>query len=89
MILERPWQSGEAPEAWKTGNVCPIFKKGKTEELGNYRPARLISLPEKVMEPILLEDVSKDVRDKKVTGRSQHGFAKAEIMLCQSGSLLR
>ncbi|KAK4829731.1 hypothetical protein QYF61_006192 [Mycteria americana] len=89
VILERPWQLGEAPEAWKAGNMHPIFKKGETEELGNYRPVSLLSLHGKVMEHILLEAISKDVRDKKVTGRSQHGFSRGEIMPCPSGNLLR
>lgn len=35
-------QSGEAAEAWKTGNTCSVFKKGKTEELAKYRPVSLI-----------------------------------------------
>lgn len=88
IILERPWQSGEAPEAWKTGNVHPVFKKDKTEHLGNYRPVSFISLPGKVMEHVLLEAISKDVGDK-VAGRSQHGFAKGEIVPYQSAGLLR
>ena len=29
IIFERSWQPGEVPSDWKTGNIPPIFKKGK------------------------------------------------------------
>ncbi|GAB0176407.1 mitochondrial enolase superfamily member 1 [Grus japonensis] len=47
IIFEKSWQSGEVPADWKRGNIIPIFKKGKKEDPGNYRPclARLWSRP--------------------------------------------
>ena len=50
IILERSWRTGEVPEDWRTANVTPTFKKGKKEDLGNYRPVSLTSIPRKVME---------------------------------------
>ncbi|KFV80740.1 RNA-directed DNA polymerase from mobile element jockey, partial [Struthio camelus australis] len=65
IIFERSWRSGEVPEDWKKTNVTPVFKKGKKEEPGNYRPVSLTSIPGKVMEQLLLEVLTKHVEDKK------------------------
>ena len=72
IIFERSWRTGEVPEDWRTANVTPIFKKGKKEDLGNYRPVSLTSVPRKVMRQLILEVISRHVKDKKVIRNSQH-----------------
>lgn len=48
------WLSGEVPGDWNKESITPIFKKGKKENPGNYRPVSLMSLSGKTAEHILL-----------------------------------
>ncbi|KGL84293.1 RNA-directed DNA polymerase from mobile element jockey, partial [Tinamus guttatus] len=66
IIFERSWRAGEVLEAWKKASVTPVFKKGKKEDPGNYRPISLTSVPGKVMEQLILETISRYVKEKKV-----------------------
>ncbi|CAM4469255.1 unnamed protein product [Lepidochelys kempii] len=81
IIFENTWQSGEVPDDWKKADVVPIFKKGKKEDPGNYRPVSLTSVPGKIMEQVLKKSILKHLEERKVIRNSQHGFTKGKSCL--------
>ncbi|KFQ08859.1 hypothetical protein N330_09866, partial [Leptosomus discolor] len=66
ILFGKSWGTGEVPEDWRKANVTPVFKKGKKEDLGNYRPVSLTSIPGKVMEQLTLGTVSRHIKHKRV-----------------------
>ncbi|GAB0182551.1 mitochondrial enolase superfamily member 1 [Grus japonensis] len=81
IIFEWSWESGEVSVDWKLANVVPIFKKGKKEDPGNYRPVSLTSVPGKIVEKIMLGVIEKHLKDNTVIGHSQHGFVRGRACL--------
>ncbi|CAM4670924.1 unnamed protein product [Lepidochelys kempii] len=81
IIFENSWQKRDVPDDWKKANVVPIFKKGKKEDPGNYRPVSLTSVPVKIMEQVLKESILKHLDERKVIRNSQHGFTKGKSCL--------
>ncbi|KFP68848.1 hypothetical protein N322_02266, partial [Cariama cristata] len=65
IIYQPSWLTGEVPDDWRLANVPPIYKQGRKEDPGNYRPVSLTSVPGKVMEQIILSEITRHVKDNQ------------------------
>lgn len=75
------WITWEVPDEWRLVNVMLIYKKGWMEDLGNCKHVSLISVLRKVMEQIILSEITKRVWDNQGITPSQHGFTKGRSFL--------
>mgnify|MGYP001856981673 CR=1 FL=1 len=80
IIFQWSWESGEVPVNWKPVNI-PIFKKGKKEDPGTYKPVSVTSVPEKNREKIMLGLTEKYLKDNVVIGQRQHRFMREKSFL--------
>ena len=61
--------------------MTPVYKKGHREDLGNHRPVRLTSVPGKVMEQIVLGEITRHVHGIHGIRPSQHAFMEGRSCL--------
>jgi Reverse transcriptase (RNA-dependent DNA polymerase) len=73
-IFRKSLRETVVPRDWKTATVTPIFKKGKRADPGNYRPVSLTSLPCKVLESIIKDNIMQHLLGNNLLKESQHGF---------------
>ena len=74
VICTRSYETGELPREWKSANVVPIYKKGSKHLPINYRPVSLTCLYSKIMEHILVSQISWHLDVHNILLRNQHGF---------------
>ena len=74
LIFMKSMQSGVVPQDWRDANVTPIFKKGSKHSTDNYRPVSLTSIPCKIMESIMKDEMLDYLLRHSLLKSSQHGF---------------
>ena len=72
-IYNKVVNTSTIPSLWKTGRIIPLLKPGKPADKGpSYRPISLLSPPAKILESVLLPEISESVHLED----HQHGFRK-------------
>ena len=74
-------QQRKAVVDWKRQNIAPIFKKGSKNVPGNYRPISLTSVPGKILESIITDNIVKHLESNQLILDSQHGFRSGRSCL--------
>lgn len=67
-------QQGKYPSELKTGIVRPIHKKGKLNDLANYRPITILPAINKIIEKFICDQIHTFYRDNDIISKSQYGF---------------
>ncbi|KAI5692261.1 hypothetical protein M8J77_000491 [Diaphorina citri] len=78
-------KNSHIPQGLKTSSITPLFKKGKPDELRNYRPVGNLPIIEKVLEKHLNNLTKKYLEENSILPEFQHGFqsGKSTITLLQ------
>ena len=73
-IFNKIISTGIFPTDWKLAKVTPIFKKGKKDEMNNYRPISVISVVAKIFEKLIFEQLYEYLNNNNLISASQSGF---------------
>jgi Reverse transcriptase (RNA-dependent DNA polymerase)/Endonuclease-reverse transcriptase len=74
IIFRNSIDTGTVPRDWKKAKVVPIYKKGSKSNPGNYRPVSLTSVPCKILEGLIKDNIMEHLKNESLINQSQHGF---------------
>ena len=72
-------EQGTVPDDMKHSKFIPFFKKGDRSDLGNYRPAAILSVASKVLEKVVHEQLYQYAVDTKLLYEFQSGFQSHSV----------
>ena len=73
-MINQVFNTGIFPERLKLAKVIPVFKKGDSKLINNYRPISLLPVISKVLEKIIANQLSQYFEDNKLFHDNQYGF---------------
>ena len=82
IIFNKSLSEGVVPDSCKEAEVVLIFKKGKRDDPGNYRPVGLTSVRGKIMEKIVRKEIVDHLERNEVISDVQHSFLQGKS--CQT-----
>lgn len=77
-LINLSFERGVFPEMLKISSIVPVYKRGPTDDPGNYRPVALGSVIAKVLEYAMADRLDSFLNKHKIIADSQHGFRKSK-----------
>ena len=76
-IINKSFVLGTFPDSFKTAKVTPVYKKGSSDKVENYRPISLLSNLNKVFEKLMYKRLYNFLCSCDVLFDKQFGFCKS------------
>ena len=83
MLFNKTIQDGVLPKSWKDAEVKPIYKKGRKDLPGNYRPVSLTSILCKLFETFVRDALYNHLIENSLLSDVQYGFCKKRSTVSQ------
>ena len=83
IIFKKSLQESVLPDIWKEANVTSIYKKGDRTKPENYRPISLTSVPCKLMERIIRDQIVEHMSRNDFFSPFQYGFVSGKSCVTQ------
>lgn len=74
---------GKVPLIWKKAHVTPVYKKGDSNIVSNYRPISLLSIIGKILERIVFKHLYNFCKDNKLLTWRNSGFKPLDSAMNQ------
>ena len=75
-LVNLSFSQGVFPTDCKITKVIPLFKSGKSDDVGNYRPLSVLSANSRVLEKAMMTILLKYLEEIKFFYKRQYGFKK-------------
>ena len=88
-LLNKIYNQNKILEQWKTSRILPLHKKGKKNQIENYRPISNLCAGSKVFEKLILMRILEldEQSESSLTGKNQHGFKKDRSTITASADI--
>ena len=80
-IFKKSLSEGKVIDVWKKAVVTPLYKKGRKSSVDSYRPVSLTSVPCKILESIIKDQLVEYLQKHSIIAPSQHGFTSGRSCL--------
>ena len=76
IVYNKSRQSNIYPDMWKLARVKTVHKKGKKDEVTNYRPLSILSIPGKLLQGQICDTIDNQINENRLISEKQWGFRK-------------
>lgn len=83
MILRRSLEDETVPDLFRCAIVCPVHKRGDKSDPKNKRPVSLTSVPCKLFEKVIAEQIYKNANSQGLISREQFAYRPGHSTVLQ------